>query len=275
MGAFDRNLAAALYAARPAPEWIRALRESARAAWGAAPWPTRKTEAWKYTALDALDATAWLRCAEWYRPGFDAAALAAEVAELVTAVIGARPVRRDAWGALFRAGVGLDPFTATDAELRAAAARSAGDTVRGWARDELLDLLFSEHVEPQLGQGCLQLVDAFPAARASLARTLNDADGHRVAERFELFIAGREIANGFSELNDPEDQAARFLEQAKAKEAGDEEAMYYDADYIRALEYGLPPTAGCGVGIDRLVMLLTDCPSIRDVILFPQLRREV
>jgi lysyl-tRNA synthetase class 2 len=109
--------------------------------------------------------------------------------------------------------------------------------------------------------------DVSPLARAS------DADP-AVSDRFELFIAGREIANGFSELNDPEDQAARFAAQAKAKEAGDAEAMHYDADYIRALEYGLPPTAGEGIGIDRLVMLLTDSPSIRDVILVPQLKRE-
>jgi lysyl-tRNA synthetase class 2 len=110
-------------------------------------------------------------------------------------------------------------------------------------------------------------VEVSPLARASDSRP-------EITERFELFIAGREMANGFSELNDPEDQAARFMQQVKARQAGDEEAMYYDADYVRALEYGMPPTAGCGVGVDRFIMLLTDAPSIRDVILFPHMRPE-
>ena len=105
-----------------------------------------------------------------------------------------------------------------------------------------------------------------PLARAS--------DAHpEITERFELYIFGRETANGFSELNDPEDQARRFQAQADAKSQGDDEAMYYDDDFIRALEYGLPPTGGCGVGIDRFVMLLTNAASIRDVMLFPTLRQ--
>jgi lysyl-tRNA synthetase class 2 len=130
--------------------------------------------------------------------------------------------------------------------------------------------LFEATTEDKLSQPTFIVAhptDVSPLARASDA---NPA----VTDRFELFITGREFANGFSELNDPEDQAARFAAQARAKDAGDAEAMHYDADYIRALEYGLPPTAGEGIGIDRLVMLLTDSPSIRDVILFPQLKRE-
>lgn len=112
----------------------------------------------------------------------------------------------------------------------------------------------------------------YPAEASPLARRSDK--NPQITERFELYIAGREIANGFSELNDPEDQAERFREQAQQKAAGDAEAMHYDADYVRALEYGLPPTAGEGIGIDRLVMLLTDTPTIRDVILFPHMRPE-
>jgi lysyl-tRNA synthetase class 2 len=115
-------------------------------------------------------------------------------------------------------------------------------------------------------------VYAYPAEVSPLSRP-NDADPFN-ADRFEFFIAGREIANGFSELNDAEEQAARFRAQVARKEKGDEEAMFYDADYVRALEYGMPPTAGLGVGIDRLVMFFTDSPSIRDVILFPHMRPE-
>jgi lysyl-tRNA synthetase class 2 len=130
--------------------------------------------------------------------------------------------------------------------------------------------LFEQTTEDRLVQPTF--IIAHPTDVSPLARR-NDANP-AVTDRFELFITGREMANGFSELNDPEDQAERFSEQARAKEAGDEEAMYYDADYVRALEYGLPPTAGEGIGVDRLVMLFTDSPSIRDVILFPQMRPE-
>ncbi len=130
--------------------------------------------------------------------------------------------------------------------------------------------IFEKTVESNLIQPTF--ITEYPAEVSPLARR-NDQDGF-ITDRFEFFMGGREIANGFSELNDPEDQAERFQEQVKAHEAGDEEAMFYDADYVRALEYGLPPTAGEGIGIDRLVMLFTNAPSIRDVIFFPHMKPE-
>jgi lysyl-tRNA synthetase class 2 len=158
-----------------------------------------------------------------------------------------------------------------DAEfLRAELARLGSEHAREAGLGALQLALFEQVAEAKLIQPTYIVdypVEVSPLARASDTRP-------EITERFELFIAGRETANGFSELNDPEDQAARFMQQVKAKEAGDEEAMYYDADYVRALEYGLPPAAGCGVGVDRFVMLLTDAPSIRDVLLFPHMRPE-
>lgn len=137
-----------------------------------------------------------------------------------------------------------------------------------WELGRLQIEIFEATVEHRLQQPTF--ITEYPAEVSPLARR-ND-DNPFVTDRFELFIGGREIANGFSELNDPEDQAERFRAQAADKDAGDDEAMHYDADYITALEYGMPPTAGEGIGIDRLVMLFTDSPSIRDVLLFPHMR---
>ena len=138
----------------------------------------------------------------------------------------------------------------------------------GWGR--LLLELFEQTVEADLVQPTF--ITHYPVEVSPLARESDSEPG--ITDRFELFVAGRELANGFSELNDPEDQAARFRAQVEAKAGGDDEAMHFDADYIRALEVGLPPTGGLGVGIDRLVMLLTGRPSIRDVLLFPYMRPE-
>ena len=154
--------------------------------------------------------------------------------------------------------------------LRAACEGLQIHTEKSWGAGRLLTELFEDTVEEHLVQPTF--ITGYPTEVSPLSRR-NDAKPE-ITDRFELFICGREIANGFSELNDPEDQAERFRAQVADKEAGDLEAMHFDADYIRALEYGMPPTAGEGIGIDRLVMLFTDSPSIRDVLLFPYMRPE-
>jgi lysyl-tRNA synthetase class 2 len=203
---------------------------------------------------------------------------------LVDAVVGTREVayqgRRIAFGtpyarlsieqALIAHNPGFDAARLREIPYLQSLCGTRGiDVTEGGGAGRLQMELFEKTCEQHLLQPTF--VHSYPTEVSPLSRR-NDADPF-VADRFEFFIDGREIANGFSELNDPEDQAARFRDQVARKQSGDLEAMYYDADYIRALEYGMPPAAGLGVGVDRLVMLLTDAPSIRDVLLFPQMRQ--
>jgi len=165
----------------------------------------------------------------------------------------------------------LDPMSVRDAPYLRRFCRQLNIPVRsGDGPGKMQIEIFEKTAEHTLVQPTFAY--AYPAEVSPLSRR-NDRDPF-VTDRWEFFVGGRELANGFSELNDPEDQAQRFKEQMERKTAGDEEAMYYDADYVRALEYGMPPAAGLGLGVDRLVMLFTNAPSIRDVLLFPHMRPE-
>jgi lysyl-tRNA synthetase class 2 len=184
----------------------------------------------------------------------------------------APPFRRLSFVEGIRERCGLDVRSASEPELRRQVTLSgvSRDEAASWSGGKLVDEVFKAVLEPELIQPTF-VVD-YPKSLSPLARVHRDDPA--LVERFELFVNGNEMANAFSELNDPDEQRARFADQARQRAAGDEEAQVFDADYVRALEYGMPPTGGMGLGVDRLVMLLTGQPSVRDVILFPAMRPE-
>ena len=180
-------------------------------------------------------------------------------------------IRLSLFDSILECNPGLKAEDISEKGVARKVAESLGIPVKAsWGTGKLQIEIFEKTVEHRLIQPTF--ITQYPAEVSPLARRSDE--NPLIADRFEFFVGGREIANGFSELNDAEEQVQRFMDQVAAKDAGDDEAMHFDADYVRALEHGLPPTAGQGIGIDRLVMLLTDSPSIRDVLLFPAMRPE-
>ena len=231
----------------------------------------------EFTMLEAYRAyavyTDWMDTTEAMLHGMAEAVIGTTVVEYQgeTYDFGEKFARMTVEEAIAKFNPDFDMAKVRDRDYLAAYCEKIGVEVRdNYGTGKLQLEIFEEAGEANLRQPTY--ITQYPAEVSPLARK-NDADPF-VTDRFELIIAGREIANGFSELNDPEDQAERFRQQVEQAAAGDDEAMSFDHDYIRALEYGMPPTTGIGIGIDRLVMLLTDSPSIRDVLLFPHMRPE-
>jgi len=232
----------------------------------------------EFTMLEAYrayaDYNAWMDTTEAMLHGMADAVNGTTIVEYQgeTYDFGKKFVRLTVEQAIEKFNPDFDMSKVRDRDFLAAYCEQIGVHVNdGYGPGKLQVEIFEETCEAKLREPTY--ITQYPAEVSPLARK-NDADAF-VTDRFELFIAGREIANGFSELNDPEDQAERFRQQVEQAAAGDDEAMSFDHDYIRALEYGMPPTTGIGIGVDRLVMLLTDSPSIRDVLLFPHMRPEV
>ncbi len=216
---------------------------------------------------------------EWYRPGYDHHRLMDEVEELLAAVLpagrtgarGGEPAERLTYAEAFRRHAGVDPFEGSAEDLAAAARERSGGSVPdlGSDRDAWLDLLMATVVETHLGRGRPTFVHDFPAAQAALAKIRDDGEGHPVAERFELFVEGTELANGFHELTDPREQRERFeRDLARRRDRGLPEPPV-DERFLAALEAGLPECAGVALGIDRLLMVALGTDSIRDVLAFP------